>query len=125
MVRLRLAVAAQQRAAAFAEAARTGTEEMRLVAVRAVATGDEPSLGLAALLARTDAERTHNYDAFTDWWREYGGDGLRARLNTCLKEGYQPSANSQQPEDADEHPPTGKESSARQPRGGDHPVATP
>jgi hypothetical protein len=84
MTRLRMAVAAHHRTEALVAAASSGSLDERLAAVRAVVSGDDVQYGLAGLLARTGAESEANYDAFTAWWQEHGGDKLRARLNACL-----------------------------------------
>ncbi len=84
MARLRLAVVAHHRTEALVAAAGSGRVDERLAAVRAVFDGDDAQRGLAGLLARTGAERQSNYDAFTAWWQEHGGDKLRARLDASL-----------------------------------------
>lgn len=115
LLRLRLAVVAQRQVEALAGAAfgqapsdlagvpltgadnapsrpdgaEEGDEERRAAAVRAVATADDPRLGLAVLMARTAARRERLFDELTSWWSDHGGDALRARLDACLIESVQ------------------------------------
>lgn len=84
LARLRLAVAAHRRTETLVAAAGAGAEEERVSAVHALAASGDSQLGLAGLLARTDAGRERDYAALTAWWPEHGGDSLRARLDACL-----------------------------------------
>jgi CHAD domain len=87
VVRLRLAVAAHRQVEALTAATAAGDERQRVEHVRAaIATSDDPRLGLALLMARTRAERERNTAALTAWWAEHGGDALRARLDASLRD---------------------------------------
>lgn len=122
LVRLRLAVAGHHRVEALVAAADGGTEDERVAAVHAVATGDDAQLGLAGLMARTAAERERNYAAFTGWWHEHGGAGLRTWLDSCLLADDQRSAISDQPSAVSSRPSSnghdGRQPNDNQPRDG-------
>lgn len=60
-------------------------EDERVRRVYALLDGaDDTRVGLAVLLARTQAGHDRDSAALVAWWREHGGDPLRARLDALL-----------------------------------------